>query len=353
MTPTNTPTPAQGDIPCKRCSSPTDCAELGCAANAFAAQEQGAVALAERDLSLMLQMADKITADITTGHDWPNTQEELGRLDAARLLRKAHACLASTPPVEAGEPRRLIEEMLELADNWPGIAYTADLERRVRAFLAAPAVPAGGQEPRIDPMQDPMRPAYFTNCADETPAEQVLRKLACWLGVGGYNAEHVDAQAFHEKIVWGIGHLLKSASPVPSPAPVELWRGNKKVTIYPGERVIRVWGANLETEMADEPHTLASAQAALDWLYESEVGVPSPAVEGWRPIESAPKDGSEFLAYRRGAIATASRVPRDDCEMWVFGGCSAAVECWPDIRPTHWMPLPPPPLQPQAPGEKP
>jgi hypothetical protein len=116
-----------------------------------------------------------------------------------------------------------------------------------------------------------------------------VRGQACWLGVGGYNAEHVDAQAFHEKIVWGIGHLLKSASPVPSPA-----------------------------------------------------------VEGWMPIATAPKDGSEFLAYRRGAIATASRVPRDDCEMWVFGGYSAAVECWPDIKPTHWMPLPPPPLQPQA-----
>jgi len=74
--------------------------------------------------------------------------------------------------------------------------------------------PQGG---RIDPMQNPMRPAYFTDCADETPAEQVLRKLACWLGVGGYNAPTVDAEVFHEKIVWGINHLLGESRPSPAP----------------------------------------------------------------------------------------------------------------------------------------
>lgn len=63
----------------------------------------------------------------------------------------------------------------------------------------------------------------------------------------------------------------------------------------------------------------------------------------WQPIETAPNDGTEFLAYRRGKVATAYRVPRDDCEMWVFGGSSAAVEHFPSIKPTHWMPLPQPP----------
>jgi Lar family restriction alleviation protein len=34
--------------------------------------------------------------------------------------------------------RGLIAEMLELADNWPGIAYAEDLERRARAALSPP-----------------------------------------------------------------------------------------------------------------------------------------------------------------------------------------------------------------------
>jgi hypothetical protein len=66
---------------------------------------------------------------------------------------------------------------------------------------------------RIDPMQNPKRPGYFMNYAqDETPAEMVLRKLACWLGVGGYNAPTVDADLFHDKIVAGINYLVESAS---------------------------------------------------------------------------------------------------------------------------------------------
>ena len=36
---------------------------------------------------------------------------------------------------ERDELRKIATEMLELADNWPGVAYTADLERRARAAL--------------------------------------------------------------------------------------------------------------------------------------------------------------------------------------------------------------------------
>ena len=46
---------------------------------------------------------------------------------------------------------------------------------------------------------------------NETPAELVLRKLACWLGVGGYNATKVDADLFHQKIVYGIHELVKAS----------------------------------------------------------------------------------------------------------------------------------------------
>jgi hypothetical protein len=72
---------------------------------------------------------------------------------------------------------------------------------------------------RIDPLQNPLRPAYFMNYAeDETPAEMVLRKLACWLGVCGYNAPRVDAEEFHRKIVDGI--LMMREPPQPQRAPL-------------------------------------------------------------------------------------------------------------------------------------
>lgn len=48
---------------------------------------------------------------------------------------------------------------------------------------------------------------------------------------------------------------------------VEVWHGERKVSIYP-DIVIRVWGIDIDNEMSDEPKTLASVQAAFDWLYE-------------------------------------------------------------------------------------
>lgn len=63
----------------------------------------------------------------------------------------------------------------------------------------------------------------------------------------------------------------------------------------------------------------------------------------WKPIETAPQDGSVFLGYRDGKFREACRVPRDDCEMWIFGGQSGSTEFSPQLKPTHWMPLPPAP----------
>lgn len=64
------------------------------------------------------------------------------------------------------------------------------------------------------------------------------------------------------------------------------------------------------------------------------------AVPAWQPIETAPKDGSQFLALRRGEISIAWVIPRSDCEMWVFGKESAAAEYWPRHKPDHWAPIP-------------
>lgn len=64
------------------------------------------------------------------------------------------------------------------------------------------------------------------------------------------------------------------AQPEPSAMPVEVWRGERKVTVYPGENVIRIWGANIDTDMSDEPFSLDAVQRAMDWLYASAPAQP-------------------------------------------------------------------------------
>ena len=110
--------------------------------------------------------------------------------------------------------------------------------------------------------------------------------------------------------------------------------------------------------MTPEQHAKAIADAAEQYAYAYSIddfkdrskafevlqdaiwaGV-SAAPEEWQPIETAPQDGTVFLGYRDGKVREAHRVQRDDCEMWVFGGSSGSVEVAPQLKPTHWMPLP-------------
>lgn len=73
---------------------------------------------------------------------------------------------------------------------------------------------------------------------------------------------------------------------------------------------------------------------------------------GWLPIESAPRDYSKFLAWRRGEVAQAQCFVRDDGDTWIFGSTTANVEVFPQVKPSHWMPLPPPPEDIRALGGK-
>ena len=57
------------------------------------------------------------------------------------------------------------------------------------------------------------------------------------------------------------------------------------------------------------------------------------AATQWRPIETAPKDGTHILAFHNGSIWT---VWWSDTQMWHDSNDY-------DYRPTHWMPLPKPP----------
>lgn len=59
----------------------------------------------------------------------------------------------------------------------------------------------------------------------------------------------------------------------------------------------------------------------------------------WKPIETAPKDGSSILVFngKTGAVHW-------DGAGWVAGiSCSNGSAFYLGNPPTHWMPLPPPP----------
>lgn len=99
----------------------------------------------------------------------------------------------------------------------------------------------------------------------------------------------------------------------------------------------------------DGYHTLEAATAA--WNRRSST---RPLLEGWRPIETAPRDGIHMLlAFGHGAV----------CEGWwsaeiegnwdeppcLAGWTVPTLGSFNDygLKPTHWMPLPPSP----TPGE--
>jgi len=63
----------------------------------------------------------------------------------------------------------------------------------------------------------------------------------------------------------------------------------------------------------------------------SIVGVTMPE---WRPIEIAPKDGTEILVWSNRGGVSCSKLRN---QTWVFPGG------FPGVQPTHWLPIPEPP----------
>lgn len=62
----------------------------------------------------------------------------------------------------------------------------------------------------------------------------------------------------------------------------------------------------------------------------------------WKPIETAPKDGTEVLTYREaGLIAVASFIMTPKGPFWCVSDGAEIINV------THWMPLPEPPIKEQ------
>ena len=98
----------------------------------------------------------------------------------------------------------------------------------------------------------------------------------------------------------------------------------------------------LRTQLTKTEQLWQVAQGRCDGL-EEKLAKAEQRVAEWQPIETAPKDGTVFLGYKLGQFRECYKVPRDDCDMWCFGGVSGADDLFPNIKPTHWMPLPTPP----------
>ncbi len=78
---------------------------------------------------------------------------------------------------------------------------------------------------------------------------------------------------------------------------------------------------------------------------------PQAVSQGWRPIETAPKDGTVILAYRPGeGVFTAHFIAADVALGLCHPNVSEVEPQWwstdggdlssPGMMPTHWMPLP-------------
>ena len=92
-------------------------------------------------------------------------------------------------------------------------------------------------------------------------------------------------------------------------------------------------------------------------ILRANTRVPAPAeADGWRPIESAPKDGTLILACGFGPKGYFVADVKYKDEQWMIFHPEEDDWTVASHRVTHWRPLPSPPsateLQPTKPGEK-
>ena len=95
-------------------------------------------------------------------------------------------------------------------------------------------------------------------------------------------------------------------------------------------------------------HDKVIAEAAITAYLQALRPGSTGETDGWQPIETAPKDGSDMLLYGHGVLRSGgvyakghhvgwSQVARDGSIYWATR--DPAVDC----EPTHWRPLPEPP----------
>ena len=94
----------------------------------------------------------------------------------------------------------------------------------------------------------------------------------------------------------------------------------------------------------DLRHVAQKLVAVLDEAAKPAPGGPKTR-EGWQPIETAPKDGRDFLVWNReNRVRKARWYERSSSDLGVSLYEGDGVNSFKGgIQPTHWMPLPAPP----------
>lgn len=133
--------------------------------------------------------------------------------------------------------------------------------------------------------------------------------------------------------------------------------GFKLVPVEPTEAMVQA-GARALTDAASPGsrfYPVGHARTAYAAMLSAAPAPPASEPEGWRDIESAPKDGTRVLLWSSTsggvwwgywAVHGANWQPTDTGEDgWTSGAVNYSAELVVYIDPTHWRPLPAPPLQ--------
>ena len=103
-----------------------------------------------------------------------------------------------------------------------------------------------------------------------------------------------------------------------------------KVPYHIGERATARW-----LELNDSGVALSAALAL-----PRSPGEPVACPDGWKPIETAPKDRSVIIVSEKGAVGEAQW---EEGAGWYWAGHHSTDHYGYQIWPTHWQPLPAPP----------
>lgn len=92
-----------------------------------------------------------------------------------------------------------------------------------------------------------------------------------------------------------------------------------------------------------------SARAEVERLNEL-ANDPYRLSNGWRPIDTAPMDGTDILCWCVEPEFEGEENPHTEQRVCFFGQMQEDYSCWMshygyEQRPTHWMPLPNPPTK--------
>jgi hypothetical protein len=88
---------------------------------------------------LLKRLADRLDHNVITGHDWPNTDDELLRLQCAKLMREAATALEEVASVLPGSYYMDPPDggMVTVLEQLQRMAKDAELGRRQREHTEA------------------------------------------------------------------------------------------------------------------------------------------------------------------------------------------------------------------------